>query len=63
MSFDFNGGSEENVWTAVRRPDVAVQEGPVRYFRLDGSLAEEPLRPGLYVKVTADGRTEKFLQR
>lgn len=63
VSFDFNGGSEENVWTAVRRPDVAVQEGPVRYFRLDGSLAEEPLRPGLYVKVTADGRTEKFLQR
>ena len=63
VSFDFNGGSEENVWTDVRRPGMAAAEGPVRYFRLDGTRAEEPLRPGVYVRVAADGRTEKFLQR
>lgn len=61
VSFDFMGGSQDNVLTDIRTAKADGQ--PVRYYRVDGTSAERPDRPGIYLRRGADGRVEKFLKK
>lgn len=61
VSFDFMGGSEENILTGIR--PVRTDKGNVQYFRLDGTRADNTVRPGIYLYRNSDGRVRKFLKK
>lgn len=63
VSFDFMGGSTEQVLTGISHVHGAVGAAAISFFRLDGTPVSEPLRPGVYLRRDADGRVEKFLKK
>lgn len=63
VSLRFMSGSEEHVITGIARPQTGAALQSAGYYRLDGTAVQEPLQPGVYVRVREDGSVEKFLQR
>lgn len=61
VSFDFMGGSEENVITVLGAVKVSAGDGAGQWFRMDGAQVGEPSGKGLYLYRGADGRVVKRL--
>lgn len=57
VSFDFMGGSADNVITSVGQPSVAVGESS--YYTLDGKPVNSPSRSGIYIMQSVDGTVRK----
>lgn len=57
VSFDFMGGSADNVIASVRQPSVAVGESS--YYTLDGKPINSPSRNGIYIMQSVDGTVRK----
>lgn len=62
VSFDFMGGSADNVLTGVPSAPSASSSAPAGYYRTDGTWAGNtlPAVPGIYLRRDADGRTVKI---
>ena len=62
ISFDFMGGSEDNVLTSLKAPEV---EFPVQgIWRMDGtSVDKSSLRKGIYLMTGPDGKVVKRVQK
>ena len=63
VSFDFMGGSDDHVITAIADVQVGVDGGTGVWYRMDGIQVDKPAGKGLYLYRGADGRMAKKLMR
>lgn len=63
VSFDFMGGSDDHVITAIADVQVGVAGGTGVWYRMDGIQVDKPAGKGLYLYRGADGRMVKKLVR